>query len=125
MNIELIFITGLICLGIIGLTMSMFIKGITSVSVSQITGYIAGVLIMISLGVLGYTHLILNPAVLKTTLIIYAIVTITVGIINVCEHITKQTWKQNVINFSVGASLTVIGFSMIYLIVSNQVGALS
>ena len=125
MNIELLFIIGLTSLGIIGLTLIMFAKGVTNISVSQITSYVAFILMIVSLGVLGYTHLILNPAILKTTLITYSVVTIILGIINVCEHITKQTWKYNVINFSVGASLTVIGFTMIYLIVSNNISALS
>lgn len=125
MNIELLFIIGLTSLGIVGLTLIMFAKGVAGVSVSQITSYVAFILMIVSLGVLGYTHLILNPAILKTTLITYSVVTIILGIINVCEHITKQTWKHNVINFSVGASLTVIGFTMIYLIVSNNISALS
>lgn len=125
MNIELLFIIGLTSLGIIGLTLIMFAKGVTNISVSQITSYVAFILMIVSLGVLGYTHLILNPAILKTTLITYSVVTIILGVINVCEHITKQTWKYNVINFSVGASLTVIGFTMIYLIVSNNISALS
>lgn len=104
----------------------MFITGVSQTLVVKIINYITVVTMIIFLGIFAYTNLIVNPSDVKITFIIYSVVTILLGIINICETFINQKYDKEVENSICGISGLLIGISIsfIFLAISNSFSAL-
>lgn len=126
MNVGDLYMICMTFLWILTLMLIMFIMGVSQTLVVKIINYITVVTMIIFLGIFAYTNLIVNPSDIKTTFIIYSVVAIVLGIINIYETFINQGYDKEAENIICGISGLLIGISIsfIFLAVSNSFSAL-
>lgn len=126
MNVGDLYMICIMYLWILTLILIIFSTSVNQILIVKIINYITVVTMTIFLGILVFTNLIENPSDVKTTFIIYSVVAIVLGIINIYETFINQGYDKEAENIICGISGLLIGISIsfIFLAISNSFSAL-
>ena len=121
MNVSDLYMICMTFLWILLLILIIFSTDVGQELVVTITNYITVIMMMVFLGIFVFTNLIVNPAGVKTTFVIYSVVAMVLGIINICETFINQKYDKEDENTICGISGLIIGMgiSFIFIAVSN------
>lgn len=121
MNVSDLYMICMTFLWILLLILIIFSTDVGQALVVTITNYITVIMMMVFLGIFAFTNLIVNPAGVKTTFVIYSVVAMVLGIINICETFINQKYDKEDENTICGISALIIGMgiSFIFIAVSN------
>lgn len=121
MNVSDLYMICMTFLWILLLILIIFSTDVGQALVVTITNYITVIMMMVFLGIFAFTNLIVNPAGVKTTFVIYSVVAMVLGIINICETFINQKYDKEDENTICGISGLIIGMgiSFIFIAVSN------
>lgn len=121
MNVSDLYMICMTFLWILLLILIIFSTDVGQALVVTITNYITVIMMMVFLGIFVFTNLIVNPAGVKTTFVIYSVVAMVLGIINICETFINQKYDKEDENTICGISGLIIGMgiSFIFIAVSN------
>lgn len=121
MNVSDLYVICMTFLWILLLILIIFSTDVGQALVVTITNYITVIMMMVFLGIFAFTNLIVNPAGVKTTFVIYSVVAMVLGIINICETFINQKYDKEDENTICGISGLIIGMgiSFIFIAVSN------
>lgn len=126
MNVGILYMICIMYLWILTLILIIFSTSVNQILIVKIINYITVVTMTIFLGILVFTNLIENPSDVKTTFIIYSVVAIVLGIINIYETFINQGYDKETENVISGISGLLIGISISFIIlaISNSFSAL-
>lgn len=101
------------------LLLIIFSTGVGQALVVEIINYTTVVTMMVFLGIFAFTNV--NPAGVKITFVIFSVVAMVQGIINICETFINQKYDKEDENTICGISGLIIGMgiSFIFIAVSN------
>lgn len=121
MNVSDLYMICMTFLWILLLILIIFSTDVGQALVVTITNYITVIMMIVFLGIFAFTNLIVNPAGVKTTFVIYSVVAMVLGIINICETFINQKYEKEDENTICGISGLIIGMgiSFIFIAVSN------
>lgn len=119
MNVSDLYMICMTFLWILLLLLIIFSTGVGQALVVEIINYTTVVTMMVFLGIFAFTNV--NPAGVKITFVIFSVVAMVQGIINICETFINQKYDKEDENTICGISGLIIGMgiSFIFIAVSN------